>query len=399
MAKRLFLSLSFFAGLISYGVDLNGNHLGKFDLLLRPRWEYVDIENNGLKTANAFTVKVAPKVQITPLKGLKFTTELTGVGVLYDHFSPQKKYYEFVAEENRLRVTELSVSYRWNFLNLKLGRFRVNINNQRFVGSVDWRQMPQTFDAVKVGIAPLKVAKLDFYYLFGRQGVLNKLSTKPFKRSEPINYSPVVNLTLKPYKGVKLAAYYLNLNKNSETLGGFGEIGFKPVKVHLEYAYQHNKVVSDNSPYWHGFLKANLKRIVPLSPTPVVGYEYLGKNFITPLATLHKFNGWSDIFLKYTAAKNSYGLKDIYGGLTLKPLKGTLAIFYHNFRSTKNLPNGTKKFGQEWDALYKISPIKNLSFLLKGAYYRPSHSEGSAPYNRKTVKLWFMITYKFATLF
>ena len=60
--------------------------------------------------------------------------------------------------------------------------------------------------------------------------------------------------------------------------------------------------------------------------TAKVGYEVLGSDnngtasFKTPLATLHKFNGWADKFLVTPAA----GLEDLYASLAWKPGKNSV---------------------------------------------------------------------------
>jgi hypothetical protein len=41
------------------------------------------------------------------------------------------------------------VQYATKALDLTLGRQRINLDDQRFVGSVGWRQNEQTFDAVR----------------------------------------------------------------------------------------------------------------------------------------------------------------------------------------------------------------------------------------------------------
>src|SRR5690606_21190079 len=68
------------------------------------------------------------------------------------------------------------------------------------------------------------------------------------------------------------------------------------------------------------------------------GYEELGSDsgiaaFQTPLATLHAFNGWADLFLTTPAS----GLRDYYAGAgykfsSVKALPGlALNVAYHKF--------------------------------------------------------------------
>jgi hypothetical protein len=102
------------------------------------------------------------------------------------------------------------------------------------------------------------------------------------------------------------------------------------------------------------------------------GYEKLGtdskvgKAFQTPLATLHKFNGWADLFL--TTPGN--GLEDYYVTLAkalpkVKAVQGVTAnVIYHEFRSDV----GNVKFGTEWDASLAFK-TKKVSWLVKYANY------------------------------
>ena len=91
--------------------------------------------------------------------------------------------------------------------------------------------------------------------------------------------------------------------------------------------------------------------------------------FATPLATLHAFNGWADMFL--TTPAN--GLKDLYlraayslpadfvGARTL-----ALNATWHDFK-TDSLDTG---IGAEWDASAELTVNTNLSLLLKYAEYQ-----------------------------
>jgi hypothetical protein len=97
------------------------------------------------------------------------------------------------------------------------------------------------------------------------------------------------------------------------------------------------------------------------------GYEVLGsdggrKGFATPLATLHAFNGWADLFLN-TPVK---GLRDfsVSAGVTL-PGSVPLKVVYHDFTSDF----GRVDYGNEWDAQLsrKIGP--RWAVLAKVARY------------------------------
>src|SRR3546814_3346604 len=47
---------------------------------------------------------------------------------------------------------------------LTVGRQRINLDDQRFVGSVGWRDNEQTFDAVRIENSSIKNLKIDLTY-------------------------------------------------------------------------------------------------------------------------------------------------------------------------------------------------------------------------------------------
>src|SRR6266567_3368446 len=86
------------------------------------------------------------------------------------------------------------------------------------------------------------------------------------------------------------------------------------------------------------------------------GYEVLGADkgapftsFQTPLATLHKFQGWADKFL--TTPPN--GIRELYGsaGYTLKKPLGLDAINAHLVYLRFDSDRLSQHYGNEWDAL------------------------------------------------
>ena len=120
--------------------------------------------------------------------------------------------------------------------------------------------------------------------------------------------------------------------------------------------------------YWLGELGVEAKGFKLLG-----GYELLGADsgvaltsFQTPLATLHKFNGWADKFL--TTPPN--GLQDVYGtfGYT-RPKVGPFASLglvatYHDYRSDI----ASQHYGDEIN-LQLLAKLKKYSFTLKYADY------------------------------
>jgi len=91
-----------------------------------------------------------------------------------------------------------------------------------------------------------------------------------------------------------------------------------------------------------------------------------GRSVQTPMATLHKFNGWADTFLTTPAA----GLQDVYVGAKysfdgIAALKGLNAgVTYHSFDSDI----GGIDYGDEWDASIGFT-VGKITLLAKYADY------------------------------
>ena len=121
-----------------------------------------------------------------------------------------------------------------------------------------------------------------------------------------------------------------------------------------------------------------------------VGYEVLGgddeRAFQTPLATLHKFQGWADKFLAtpITGVEDLY-VKAGYAPGNVGPFKGTrfLAV-YHDFSAE----TGGVDYGSEINLL-ATAKWKKLGLTLKYADYNADE------FATDTQKLWFQIDYAF----
>ncbi len=373
---------------------------------LRPRWEYVDIENDGLKTANAGTVRARLGFEVD-YKPLTFYIENTLVVAYTDRYSPVSSGYEFVADEPQFRFTQFWVGFQYQPLKLKLGRQVINLDNQRFIGAVNWRQTPQTFDAARLDVNLLQNLTFTTAYICSRQAVLDKLSTDPCK-NQPINHSALFHLSYNGLKPLKTSLYAYHFNDVADAYGGniHGDFSLKGVSLNYwaEYAHEivHNDAANiyDTANYYH--LKLGSTFVTPYGkPFANIGYEHLGRYFVTPLATLHAFNGWADVFLKYTAATNTYGLNDLYLTLGYNHAKfGKFEGVFHKFTAPKDFPGGGNKFGNEIDLLWAKKITKNLSVVAKYAKYNAnSEAKNAGVGDKDTTKAWLMLTYSFSRSF
>ena len=122
--------------------------------------------------------------------------------------------------------------------------------------------------------------------------------------------------------------------------------------------------------------------------TGKVGLEKLGSDnngtvsFQTPLATLHKFNGWADKFLSTPAG----GLEDLFASLSYKvqgdgPMKGLkFDAIYHDFSAATG-----GSYGEEID----LQVTKKISkYYYAGLKFSDYNAKGFAT---DTQKIWFTL--------
>jgi len=113
------------------------------------------------------------------------------------------------------------------------------------------------------------------------------------------------------------------------------------------------------------------------------GFELLGSDngqgFRTPLATLHRFNGWADKFLSTPGS----GLQDTYLRFGYRQEHWNFSLRLHDFRADA----GSENWGSEIDASASRKFGDRLSLLLKAARF----DADSASFD-DTTKLWLMLT-------
>jgi hypothetical protein len=144
---------------------------GEFDLSFRYRFEFVD-QDGFDEDAEASTVRTRLSVKSGEFRDASFFIEVDDVRqIIWDNFdqgggnTPGRAEYPVVADPDGTDLNQAYINYAglddWGF---RLGRQRINLDNQRFVGGVGWRQNEQTFDAFRVDYRLLD--KVDIFYSY-----------------------------------------------------------------------------------------------------------------------------------------------------------------------------------------------------------------------------------------
>jgi len=237
-----------------------------------------------------------------------------------------------------------------------VGRQRIGYDNERWVGAALFRQNDQTFDAV--------TAETRVPHLYARYAYVDRvnriLGNNPGGRWHT-DGTHLFNATtdVVPYGLVTAYAYLLDIAEDTRmataTYGmrydGLYDRGTWAMGLEAEYARQTD--YADNATdhgldYW--LLRPSAKW---RDTTIFAGLEKLGGNTIsavqTPFATLHRHNGWADVFTVTPVT----GLRDAhvrvlqeFPDVAIGPLTAPkIDVRYHDFNSDI----GGNALGTEWD--------------------------------------------------
>ena len=386
---------------------------GKFSLNSRLRYEFVD-QSTFDEKANALTVRTRFGFTTAPLYGFQGMIEGENITAL----APEHNYNAggangvtdrpVIADPETTELNQAWLAYSYtNWITLKGGRQRLALDNYRFVGDVNWRQNMQTYDAVSFESKPLDGLSLFYAYVWDVNRVFGNVSDLPTKSANRDfrSDSHFINISYQPFKYGRFVgySYLLDLENgagfaNSCATYGAYFAGSAPIteKISLGYRaeYAHQTDYKE-SPQDYAVDYYNVELSGTLKPVSIgAGYEVLGSDeneagvgnvgFRTPLATLHAFNGWADVFL----ATPANGLRDAYafGQVTL-PWEVPVRLVYHKYESDKE----DIDLGQEINVQASKKFGKNWTVLTKYAYY--DGKEAPARYDGH--KFWAQVEFNF----
>ena len=387
----------------------------KINLNARLRYEFADQED--LDPSNALTLRTRFGITSGELYGFQGMLEGENVTSVAneDNYNAAGTNDEnnrtVVADPPMTQLNQAWLRYsNWDS-NLKGGRQRYALDNHRFIGDVGWRQNDQTFDAAALEIGKVKDLNFRYAYLWEVNRVFGDVDGLPPALRDFESNSHVINVDFHGWEYGRFVGYTYLLdlensagNANScATYGGFFA-GSAPVseKVKLDYRAEFAwQTAYADSPqdyqteYYHFMLGANVKPFVLGA-----GYEVLGSGsndgagpanvgFRTPLATLHAFNGWADVFLNTP----NDGLRDFYAfaQVTL-PGEIPFRFVYHLFNSDTDGLN----YGQEFDFVLSKKLGKYWNAMAKYAFYDAQAPAPPAQVVAANVqKFWLQLEFNF----
>jgi hypothetical protein len=368
---------------------------------VRLRHEHVVQDRLADRTADALTARVRAGVEAREGHWSALVEgqgNLAIVGDFFDGLHPPATR-PLVADPQSIGLYRAQLRYQAPGASVTLGRQRIALDDERFVGTAAIRNNGQTFDAVRAEVAPLQGLKADVTYAWNvrtvwgidgtgaRPGAIpgdNVLATLAW--ASPLGtltgFAYLVDQDLAAVQGYRLSSQTYGVRLAGTRRIGKGSVGW--AASHARQSDWHRNPSDYAAGYWLADVALDLA-----GPRLGLGYEVLGADdgraltsFQTPLAAVFKFNGWAEKF----NPKPADGLRDLYasagwGWKRVGALKGVgVQAIWHRFESDRLV----RHYGDEWDMLASAKLGRTLASV-RYADYRADR------FATDTHKLWVQL--------
>lgn len=367
----------------------------------RLRYEHVD-QDGPAKEADAVTMRVRGGLTVA-------TAHWSALAEAQGTLAIDRDYYDglhglatrpIISDPQNIALYRAQVQYRSKAITVTGGRQRIALDDERFVGAVNFRQNGQTFDAARIELTPIKGLKADLTYswsdrtIWGIDGAgARQQAVSGGNVFANVSYqTPIGALTGFAYLIDQDEAAVQAFRLSSQTYG-VRLAGSRPLSKTVNLSYQASYARQSDyhrnpNDYHAGYYLIDAALDVAALRINA-GHETLGADrgaaltsFQTPLATLFKFQGWADKFL--TTPPN--GVRDLYAGgayaikkvgrIDVLTFQGT----YHRFRSDRL----DQHYGHEFDLLASAK-LGRYVISARFADYR------AAQFATDTKKAWLML--------
>lgn len=416
----LALGATAFCGLLSANAASLPEALlqGTPTLDLRLRYELVE-QGNISKSAQASTLRGALGYTTKSWQGFDARAELEGVvaanGNLYNSTGNGIGNRPTVPDPETLALNQGWLRYTLpNKISATIGRQRLILDNARFIGTVGWRQDEQTYDGVLIS-APLgttltaqaaHIGNVNSFRRFGSNLVAPCAVSGPCSADLSLD-GELLNLAYSSPR-LKLVGYgyWLDFTANTaarrdtRTLGlratGRWPLSESKEGIGLDYTLEaaEQQRIADSPTSVDALYRLAELGLSQGKVSGKLGYEVLGGDgtygFQTPLASLHAFQGWADLFL----ATPAMGIRDAYVQAAGTVKNVALQVAYHDYRAdSQSLDYGRELNVQATRAVGSLFG-KPLTVGVKAARYEAEGFPLAAGKPYDTTKLWAWLQYK-----
>ena len=352
-------------------------------------------QDNALSDANALTLRTFAGIESGEYNGFSFKVEMEDSRIVLgqgDYTVGPTGYnvgeYSVIADPETTELDQAYIQYRSDNIKVKAGRQVIALDTHRFIGSVAWRQDRQTFDGISVNYKVSDNIHAFYAYVNQRNRIFAEAADFDSK-DHFLNVSYSNNIG-------KLTAYAYLLERDNDTDNALDTYGIRYAGSYSTdsakwlYTAEVAKQSSENATndFDANYLLLEAGAVVS-GVTAKLGYEVLGSDdgnygFATPLATLHKFNGWSDQFLGTPAQ----GLKDMSATISAKFAGGKWTAIYHQFDADE-ASLAIDDLGSEINLLYTTKVAERFNLGVKYANY------SADDFSVDTDRVWVWVSTKF----
>ncbi len=374
---------------------------GKLLLNVRPRYEWVD-QDNKPDRADALTVRTLLGWETKPYYGFSATAQAINVTHVVDDFNADptqaaSSSFPLVADPQDSDANQLFLDYTGvPKTRFRLGKQSIKLDNVRFVGNVEFRQVMQVFNGLTVENKSLPNTELYFGHLERIKTIFAvQRETKIEIAHAAYRWSPADTIIGYGYfQDQPVTGSNTGFADNSNRIFGLRADGAHPFGEHFKLLYTAEYAKQDDYAGGDDRIDADY---LHLGIGPRWGdwfvrldYEQLSSNdglyaFQTPLGTNHLFQGWADQFL--TTPRQ--GIRDTYLSVGGKVQKALLYAEVHKFKSD----SGSIDFGDEFDFGLTYPFTKQLSAKLEYANYREGDVLSGTARKPDLTKLWVTVIF------
>jgi len=360
---------------------------GEVKFNFRYRFEHVD-QDSLSRDANASTLRSRIGYGTAEFHGWTALVEADQVSSIgperFNSTENGRTDFPVVADPEGFDLNQALLRYQTDKVTATIGRQRITHADQRFIGGVAWRQNEQTYDGIRLQGKVSGKVSLDYVWVANVNRIFG-----PGDGAQPGDWQGDSHIFRAEFVAAEkhkfsVFAYLLDFENDNgppnstQTYGITYNGGFGPLSVDATIATQSDYETSplNYSAEFYSVAARYAFKPVKLS----LGYELLGSDsgvagFRTPLATLHKFQGFADLFLGTPAA----GIEDLYVGLAGKAGSVKLAAIWHDFKSEE----GSVDYGTEINLVATWPVTKRVTLQTKFADYNADD------FAVDTTRFWF----------
>lgn len=330
---------------------------------------------------------------------------ITTPGVSTPLNGADKARYPAINDPNVTEVNRAQLAWAPSkALQLTVGRQRIQLDDQRFVGAAIWRQDEQTYDALRADFTQGRFK--------GTYAYVTRVNRSLGERRDWDSDSHFVNVGWTFAEALKAQAFVYALDfsdspvNTSITKGVRASGKAKAGPYTLAYAgsfarqSDYHRATNDYELDYLGGEVSAARGIYAVQ----LGYHTLEgdgvRGFGAPLGAAHAFYGWADAWSSLGGNKSfADGLDDLNLTVTMKPkIKARgfsnpeLLVRYHDFDDDRTGAD----LAHEWNAQLTATVAPKLSAQLKYAGFQRVKSVpvGTLTPPASRTKLWFTLEYK-----